>query len=52
MHKAREHKFFDLHTFNVEEYEHYEQVEVCNDYLNYFLFGLSRLCYGPRVSNV
>ena len=38
MHKAREHKFFDFHTFNVEEYEHYEQVEVRNVYLNSFIF--------------
>ena len=26
--KAREHGFFDLETFDVEEYEHFEQVEV------------------------
>ena len=26
--KAKEHKFFDFETFDVEEYEHYEQVEV------------------------
>lgn len=28
LHRAREHKFFDFSTFNVEEYEFYEQVEV------------------------
>ena len=28
LHKAREHRFFDFSNFNVDEYEHYEQVEV------------------------
>jgi cell division cycle 14 len=28
LYRAREHKFFDFNAFNVEEYEHYEQVEV------------------------
>jgi hypothetical protein len=29
MAKARSHGFFDVETFDVEEYEYYEQVEVC-----------------------
>lgn len=28
LYKAREHRFFDFNNFDVEEYEHYEQVEV------------------------
>ena len=29
LYKAREHRFFDLEKFNIEEYEYYEQVRPC-----------------------
>ncbi|RYY87722.1 hypothetical protein EON63_03620 [archaeon] len=34
--KAKEHKFFDFARFNIEEYEHYEQVE--NGDLNWYVY--------------
>lgn len=45
--KAREHRFFDFNNFNVEEYEHYEQVE--NGDLNWVLEGKFVAFAGPHA---
>ena len=45
--KAREHKFFDFNNFNVEEYEHYEQVE--NGDLNWCMDGRFVAFAGPHA---
>lgn len=45
--KAREHRFFDFNNFNVEEYEHFEQVE--NGDLNWVLDGKFVAFAGPHA---
>lgn len=47
LHKAREHKFFDLHKFDIEEYEFYEQVE--NGDLNWYVDGKFLAFAGPHA---
>lgn len=47
MHKARECRFFDFNNFNVEEYEHYEQVE--NGDLNWCVEGKFLAFAGPHT---
>jgi cell division cycle 14 len=45
--RAREHKFFDFNNFNIEEYEHFEQVE--NGDLNWALDGKFTAFAGPHA---
>eukprot|EP00981_Chlorochromonas_danica_P004874 scaffold978_cov172-Ochromonas_danica.AAC.5 len=45
--KAREHRFFDFTRFNIEEYEHYEQVE--NGDLNWYAEGRFLGFAGPHA---
>ena len=47
LHKARELKFFDFEHFNIEEYEHYEQVE--NGDLNWYVDGKFLAFAGPHA---
>jgi cell division cycle 14 len=48
LYKARECKFFDLDTFNIDEYEHYEQVE--NGDLNWCVAGKFIAFAGPHAT--
>jgi cell division cycle 14 len=45
--KARECRFFDFNKFNIEEYEHYEQVE--NGDLNWYVEGRFVAFAGPHA---
>jgi cell division cycle 14 len=45
--RAREHRFFDFNNFNIEEYEHFEQVE--NGDLNWVLDGKFIAFAGPHA---
>jgi protein-tyrosine phosphatase len=47
LYKAREYKFFDLAKFDIEEYEHYEQVE--NGDLNWCMDGKFIAFAGPHA---
>lgn len=47
MYKARECRFFDFNNFNIEEYEHYEQVE--NGDLNWYVDGKFIAFAGPHA---
>lgn len=47
MYRAREYKFFDLARFDIEEYEHYEQVE--NGDLNWYMDGKFVAFAGPHA---
>mmetsp|Transcript_6618 Transcript_6618/g.11135 ORF Transcript_6618/g.11135 Transcript_6618/m.11135 type:complete len:469 (-) Transcript_6618:168-1574(-) len=47
LYRAREHRFFDWEKFNIEEYEHYEQVE--NGDLNWPVDGRFIMFAGPHA---